>query len=249
VRQEGVPSPRPARLIPPQGAPLMFLGHIGLALAARRAAPRTSLGTLLLAAQALDGGWALLLAARLERAMAPVLMAGGPPEIGNGPITHSLPFAVACAMAIGGAYFLMRRYAAGAVVVGALILSHWLLDAAADLPARLPLAAGVPVLLLAESALFLVGVTIYLRATRARDWVGSWGLGFGLVALLACFAAAIFAPQPLHSQAFVLAVLGSAFFAPLGFWLERHRMPTGLTGPELFASRLGGRGLAVGMFL
>jgi len=227
----------------------MFLGHIGLALAARRAAPRTSLGTLLLAAQALDGGWALLVAARLERAMAPVLMAGGQPEIGGGPLTHSLPFAAACAVLAGGGYYAARRYASGALVVGGLAFSHWLLDAAAGLPARLPFQGALPVLFLAESALFLAGLTVYLRATRARDRIGSWGLGFGLVALLACFAAAIFAPGPLHSQAFVLAVLGCFVFAPLGSWLERHRMPAGLTGPELFASRLGARGFAVGLYL
>lgn len=37
----------------------MFVGHYGLALAAKRAAPRTSLGTLILAAQWADLLWAV----------------------------------------------------------------------------------------------------------------------------------------------------------------------------------------------
>ena len=32
----------------------MFIGHFGIAMAAKKAAPRTSLGTLILAAQFLD---------------------------------------------------------------------------------------------------------------------------------------------------------------------------------------------------
>ena len=41
----------------------MFLGHFGLAFAAKRAAPRTSLGMLLLGAQFADLLWPLLLLA------------------------------------------------------------------------------------------------------------------------------------------------------------------------------------------
>ena len=39
----------------------MFLGHIGVALAAKKVAPRTSLGTLVLAAQLADLLWPIFL--------------------------------------------------------------------------------------------------------------------------------------------------------------------------------------------
>src|SRR5205085_7849781 len=51
--------PRPHVRLPAD--PPMFLGHYGVAFAARRAAPRTSLGTTILAAQFLDELWPILL--------------------------------------------------------------------------------------------------------------------------------------------------------------------------------------------
>ena len=45
----------------------MFIGHYGVALGAKRAAPRTSLGTLTFAAQSLDELWPLLLLRGVER--------------------------------------------------------------------------------------------------------------------------------------------------------------------------------------
>ena len=44
----------------------MFIGHFGVALAAKKVAPRTSLGTLILAAQFLDFLWPVLLLLGLE---------------------------------------------------------------------------------------------------------------------------------------------------------------------------------------
>ena len=44
----------------------MFVGHIGVALAAKRVAPRTSLGTLFAAAVLLDLVWPILLLAGVE---------------------------------------------------------------------------------------------------------------------------------------------------------------------------------------
>ena len=45
----------------------MILGHYGLALAGKRAAPNTSLGTLILAAQWSDELWPILLLLGVER--------------------------------------------------------------------------------------------------------------------------------------------------------------------------------------
>lgn len=45
----------------------MFLGHYGVAFAAKRAAPRTSLGALAFAAQFLDELWPILLLLGVEQ--------------------------------------------------------------------------------------------------------------------------------------------------------------------------------------
>ncbi|MGC2182191.1 MAG: hypothetical protein WA637_02800 [Terriglobales bacterium] len=42
----------------------MFIGHFGVALAAKKIVPKTSLGTLILAAQFLDFLWPLFISSR-----------------------------------------------------------------------------------------------------------------------------------------------------------------------------------------
>ncbi len=236
----------------------MFLGHVGVALAAKRAAPRASLGTLLLAATLPDAVWAVLCPTGLDRTgIAPVLMTAVRPDFGTDSFSHSLLFALVMAVICGLGYLSLRHNARAAVVIGALVLSHPLLDAPGGYThvtlfpgtAPLPLRGLLPVLLVLESALLLAGLIIYLRSTRARDHFGSWGLGTTLVVELALFAAALFPPHPLEVQALALATLGTFLFAPLAFWIDRHRTEGGTLGPELLASRLGGRGLAMSMFL
>ena len=113
----------------------MFIGHYGLALAAKRAAPRTSLGTLAFAAQFLDELWPLLLLAGVERVrVVPGLMSASPFDFEWYPWSHSLLMAVVWSAAIGGLYRLRTGYGRGALVVGLLVLSHWLLDVLAHTP-------------------------------------------------------------------------------------------------------------------
>ena len=69
----------------------MFLGHFGVALAAKELAPRTSLGTLVLAAQFADLLWPIFLLAGLEQVrIAPGITRATPLDFVHYPITHSL---------------------------------------------------------------------------------------------------------------------------------------------------------------
>ena len=69
----------------------LFLGHFGVALAAKKAAPKTSLGTLVLAAQFADFLWPLLLLAGLEKVrIVPGLLPVSPFDFTSYPISHSL---------------------------------------------------------------------------------------------------------------------------------------------------------------
>ena len=62
----------------------MFVGHFGLGFAAKQAAPRTSLGTLFLAAQFIDLLWPILLLLGLETVrIVPGLTAATPIEFTN----------------------------------------------------------------------------------------------------------------------------------------------------------------------
>jgi hypothetical protein len=91
----------------------MILGHYGLAFAAKRAAPRTSLGTFALAAQLLDELWPIFVLAGLERVrVAPGLMAANPLDFEYYPYSHSLAGAVVWSVLLGGRLALWAMVAA-----------------------------------------------------------------------------------------------------------------------------------------
>src|SRR2546430_12017073 len=97
-----------------RGGP-MILGHYGVALACKRLAPRTSLGTLVLAAQLLDELWPIFLLLGIELVrIVPGLMAANPLDFVSYPISHSLVSAVGWGVLLGIAYYAVRRYRPGA---------------------------------------------------------------------------------------------------------------------------------------
>ena len=80
----------------------MFVGHLAVGFAGKRFAPRTSLGTLLIAAQLPDILWSIFLIAGIEHArIVPGITAASPLDLYDFPISHSLllDFVWACAFA------------------------------------------------------------------------------------------------------------------------------------------------------
>jgi membrane-bound metal-dependent hydrolase YbcI (DUF457 family) len=212
----------------------MFLGHYGLALAAKRAAPRTSLGALTFAAQFLDELWPILLLLGVEHVkIVPGLMAASPLDFTDYPISHSLLMAIVWGVVVGGVCFLLKRYGRGAWIMALLVVSHWFLD----LPmhrADLPLYPGsatrvgfglwnsVAATYVIEIGLFAIGIAIYVRTTRARDRTGSWGLWIYIIALLGIFLGGNGAPPP-SEKALAWTALGIWLFVPIAWWIDRHR--------------------------
>ncbi|HEX6588931.1 MAG TPA: metal-dependent hydrolase [Longimicrobiales bacterium] len=220
----------------------MFLGHYGVALAAKgtEAGRRTSLGTLVFGAQLLDLLWPILLLAGVERArIVPRLMAASALDFEHYPWSHSLLMTLVWAALAGVVYYAMRRRSRAAWLLGGLVLSHWLLDLPFHRP-DLPLYPGsdayfggglwnsVAATLAIEGLLFATGVAVYARTTRARDRIGSWGLWAG-VALLVVFYAASFAGTPPDTTALAIGGLTLWLLVPWAAWIDRHR-----------ASRVGG---------
>ncbi len=213
----------------------MILGHYGVALAAKRVAPRTSLGTLILAAQWADLLWPALLLLGVERVrVAPGLMAANSLDFVSYPYSHSLLMLVVWGLVLGGVYFAARRYVRGAWVVGALVVSHWVLDLVVHRP-DLPLWPGSPVkvglglwnsiagTLIVEFGLLVLGTVVYVRTTRARDRIGSWGLWAMLVLLGAMLLSGLAAPPPPDPRIMAYGALGLWLFVPWGYWVDRHR--------------------------
>ena len=122
----------------------MFIGHFGGALAAKKAAPRTSLGTLILAAQFIDLLWPIFLLLGLEHVrIAPGITKVSPFDFYDYPISHSLLMVVVWSVVLGGLYYAFRQYPRGAWIIALAVLSHWVLDFIVHWP-DLPLWPGGP---------------------------------------------------------------------------------------------------------
>jgi hypothetical protein len=227
----------------------MFLGHYGIAMAAKRAAPRASLGALTFAAEFLDELWPILLLLGVEQVrIAPWLIthssstipserhatSATPLDFTYYPFSHSLLMAVVWGALIGGIYIALRRYPRGAWVVGLLVVSHWFLDLPMHRP-DLPLWPGassptfgwgvwnsLAVTYIVEFTIYAVGVSMYARATRPRDRIGSWGL-WAYVAVLAIIFIASNGPPPPSVRALAWTTLGVWLFVPWAWWVDKHR--------------------------
>jgi hypothetical protein len=213
----------------------MFIGHFGVGFAAKRLTPRAGLGSLFLAAQFLDLLWPTLLAIGVERvAIVPGITTVTPLDFQHYPISHSL-VAVACwAFFVGGCHFAIRGGWREALMMGFLVVSHWLLDALVhrpDLPispfddARVGLGLwnSLPLTLAVEMPIFLAGCWLYSHATRARDGIGRWGF-YSLVAfLLAIHAMNLFGKPPPSVMAIAWAGQAQWLIVLWAYWLDRHR--------------------------
>jgi len=213
----------------------MFIGHFGVAFAAKPLVPRVSLGSLILASLFVDLLWPTFLLLGLERVrIEPGATAVTPLVFEHYPLSHSLLAVLVWAALIGGVYLLFRRDRAGAAVLAALVVSHWLLDLIVHRP-DLPLYpsgtqllgldawSSLPLTLAIEVPLFLIGVGIYLRATAPKDAIGSWGLG-GLVVFLAIlYLGNLFGSPPPDVAAIAWAGQAQWLLVAWGYWVDRHR--------------------------
>lgn len=213
----------------------MFLGHYGVALAAKKVAPRVSLGTLFLSTQLADLLWPVFLLLGLEHVrIDPGNTVVTHLDFYDYPITHSLVGGLAWSVLFGVVYYLLRRYPRGAWVVGAGVISHWVLDFLVHRP-DLPLIPGgtarvglglwnsLPATLVLEFGILLAGFIVYSRATAPLDRTGRYAL-WGLVAVLAViYVANLAGPPPPSEKALAVVALAAWIFVPWGYWIDRHR--------------------------
>ncbi len=216
----------------------MFIGHFALGFAAKRAAPELGLGAAFAAAQLLDLVWPVLVLAGVERvAVAPGNTAVTPLAFEHYPWSHSLVAALVWAAAFAVLLLARGRGRRAALVGGALVASHFLLDFVSHRP-DLPLApwaspkvglglwGSVPGTVVVELGLFGAGVLLYARATRPANGKGRWGLAGLLAFLLAIHAANLFGPPPpVGAPPALIAgpALAMWLLVAWGAWVDRNR--------------------------
>jgi hypothetical protein len=188
-----------------------------------------------LSVQLLDLLWPIFLILGLEHVrIDPGNTTFSPFEFYDYPISHSLLTVVAWGALLGIAYFAVRRYARGAWIVAAGVVSHWILDAISHRP-DMPLAPGATVYvglglwnsvaatMIVEALLFAAGIVLFTRTTVAADRTGRVAF-WAFVGLLAIFwLLSIFGPPPADVKAIGWGSLSLWLFVPWGYWIDRHR--------------------------
>jgi hypothetical protein len=214
----------------------LFLGHFGVAFAAKKAAPKTSLGTLVLAAQFADLLWPLLLLAGIEKVrIVPGLLPVSPFDFTYYPISHSLVAQIGWGALLDIIYFAVKRNAQSALLVGALVPTHWLLDFIAHRP-DMPIYPGgpkfglgmwksLPFTLIVEFLIFAAGIALYVSATRAKNTTGKWAFWSLATLLGVLYLGSVFGPPPPNSHALALSALAIWLTVPWAAWADRHRQP------------------------
>ena len=211
------------------------MGHTAIALAAKRQAPDLALGWLVIAAFGLDLLWPILLLLGIEKvSIVPAATAFNPLVFDHYPWSHSLLMACVWGVVAAGIARLTGTTSRAALLLAALVVSHWVLDwitHAPDLPLwpgpspllGLGLWATVPGTLLVEGLLFAAGIAIYLRTTRAVDRIGSLGLWAFLFVSAAMWASGPWSPPPPSERALAWFALGIWLLVAWAAWVDGHR--------------------------
>jgi hypothetical protein len=227
----------------------MFLGHFAVGFAAKRVAPRASLGWLVMAPILPDLLWPFFLLAGWERVrIDPGNTAFTPLAFDAYPWSHSLEMSCVWAALLAGTYLGLSRArrgdaarggarwdVRGAWVIALAVVSHWLLDVVThrpDMPvtvsgtARLGLGLwnSIPATMVVEGLMFAAGVGAYASMTRPVDRAGAWALNALVVLLALLYASLVFSPPPPGVSAIAYSDM-AAWLLPLwAWWIDGHRV-------------------------
>ena len=189
----------------------MFVGHLAVALVAKRATPTVNLGWLMAGVTALDLVWPVFVLAGIEHVRVVQGATAFTPLIFDSyPWSHSLVMAAVWGLALVAVARWRRVMAPARLLIG-LVVSHWVLDFASHAP-DMPLWPGpsprfglglwdsIPLTLLIEGALWIAAIVIFLkgRPGRKQGRVAFWSL-VAISSLM--WATSPWSPPPPNSRA------------------------------------------------
>ncbi len=213
----------------------MFIGHMGVAFGAKKYVPAISLGIFFIATQFIDLLWPILLLLGLEKVAV---------DIGNTvvtplnfisyPISHSLLAVIVWSILVGGLYYLFKKEKRAAVILGAVVLSHWVLDLITHRP-DLEIIPGAGFMagfglwnsligtIVVEGTIFGLGVFFYWKSTIAKNRKGEYGFWGLVVFLILVYFMNIFGPPPDSVEAIPYVGLSIWILVIWGYWIDRNR--------------------------
>jgi membrane-bound metal-dependent hydrolase YbcI (DUF457 family) len=217
----------------------MFIGHFGVAFAAKKLAPRTNVAVAILAGEFVDVVWPILVLLGVEKLrIVPGMTVVTPLDFVSYPWTHSLLMSFVWGILFSGVFYAICRDGRAATVLAAVVISHWFLDYLTHRP-DLQLAPGLPAryglglwnsrlwTYIVELAIFFGGVAIYMRCTRALDGKGRWGFPGYVAFLLVLYIVNLQGPPPpAINVAMVISEFGTILLFAWAWWFDQHREVT-----------------------
>lgn len=214
----------------------MFIGHFGIGLAAKAIDKKPSLGTLFFASQFIDLLWPILLIFGLEQVKLDLgNTAFTPLDFVYYPFSHSLISVCFLSCLFGAVYFLIKKNIKGSVLLGGLVMSHWVLDLITHRP-DLPLTwsndfkvgfglwDSVLFTIIIEGGIFLIGSYLYLKNTQAKNRTGSISILSLLVFLIVMYLLNAFGPVPPSIEPIAYVGLSLWLLIAWGYWIDKNRI-------------------------
>jgi membrane-bound metal-dependent hydrolase YbcI (DUF457 family) len=214
----------------------MFIGHYALGFGAKKFAPQVSLGILFLASQLADIIWPNLVLLGIETlSIQPGATAMTPMDFSSYPYSHSLLALLLWSFIFAALYLALSRSGLkAAIVIAALVLSHWVLDVLThrpDMPITLSespkIGAGLwnypMVAIPLELLLYGIGVWLYCRCTKPLNRKGNIGFWALVLFLPSVYVVNIFGPPPPSATAVAWSAQAMWLIIAWGFWVDHNR--------------------------
>lgn len=213
----------------------MFIGHFALGLASKKINKKPSLGTYFLAVQFLDLLWPIFLLLGIEHVVVdPGNTEFTPLNFIYYPFSHSFLGALIWSVGFGAVYYLIKKNYKTSILLGALVMSHWILDLITHRP-DLPLTfsnkakAGMGlwnlfwVSLIAESIIYMIGAYLYLKSTKAQNKKGNMLIWALLLFLAAVYVLNAFGPPPPDEKSIGIVSLSLWLIVAWSWWADKNR--------------------------
>jgi len=213
----------------------MFIGHFGVGFAGKKVIPKTSLGTLFLAAQFVDLLWPFLLLLGVEKIeLNPNGNSFTNINFTHYPVSHSLFAVVIWSLVFGIIYYLIRKNLKASIWLGVLVLSHWVLDFISHTPdlqivpwsstvVGLGLWNSVPLSIIVEVLIFLIGIYLYAITTKSKNKTGIYALWSLVIFLLLMYFLSLVSPPPTSVGPIGYVGLAQWLIIAWGYWIGKNR--------------------------
>ena len=211
----------------------MFVGHLAVALAARKYEPEVNLAWFVAGATALDLVWPIFVLAGLEHvSIVPGATAVTPLVFDSYPWSHSLVMTSIWALLLVALAKFSNVPRSAWVLLAATVVSHWPLDFITHAP-DMPLWPGdspklglglwnsIPATFMVEGAMWVIGIALYLQARSRqgrRPGVGFWSL---IIVSTVMWASGPWGPLPPDERSVAMFSMVGWIVVPWAMWADR----------------------------